>query len=252
MNPDDPALPGPGALVVLGGAAGIGGDVVRAYLARRPDAPVWITYASDVAAGEALRNEIGGGQVVRCDVSEPDDLAELAGRVRAEGQRVQTLVHAAVAAFSGTLIGSAKRLSHAIDVSAVSLVSAVTAFDELLNDGASVTYLTSIGATRVMPKYAFVGVAKAAAEAIVRYLAPELGRRNIRINAVATGPVATKALSNFGDTSRFVEYALKRSPLQPPVSATDAGAVIAFLSSPAGRGFSGQVINLDGGLTSWV
>jgi len=249
---EDPTAPGPGALVVLGGAAGIGGDVVRAYLARRPDAPVWITYAGDVVAAEALRDEIGCGEVMCCDVTNPDDLAGLAGRIRAEGQRVQTLVHAAVAAFSGTLIGSTERLLRAIDVSAVSLVRAVTAFDELLNDGASVTYLTSIGASRVMPKYAFVGVSKAAAEAIVRYLATELGRRNIRINAVACGPVATKALSNFGDTSRFVEYALKRSPLQPPVSATDAGAVVAFLSSPAGRGFSGQVINLDGGLTLWV
>lgn len=249
---DDPTVPGSGALVVLGGAAGIGGDVVRAYLARRPDAPVWITYASDLAAAQALRDEIGCGQVVGCDVSDPDGLADLAGQVRAQGQRVQTLVHAAVAAFSGTLIGSAPRLLHALDVSAVSLVRAVTAFDELLNDGASVTYLTSIGATRVMPKYAFVGVSKAAAEAMVRYLATELGRRNIRINAVGCGPVATKALSNFADTTKIVEYALKRSPLQPPVSARDAGAVVAFLSSPAGRGFSGQVLNLDGGLTSWV
>lgn len=249
---NDVTMPGPGALVVLGGAAGIGGDVVRAYLARRSDAPVWITYASDKAAAEALRDEIGCGEVIRCDVSKPDDLADLAARVRAEGQRVQTLVHAAVAAFSGPLIGSAQRLLHAIEVSAVSLVAAVTAFDELLNDGASVTYLTSIGASRVMPKYAFVGVSKAAAEAIVRYLSTELGRRNIRINAVACGPVATKALSNFGDTARFVEYALQRSPLQPPVSALDAGAVVAFLSSPAGRGFSGQVLNLDGGLTLWV
>lgn len=249
---DEPTVPGPGALVLLGGAAGIGGDVVRAYLARRPDAPVWITYASDADAAQALREEIGRGEVVRCDVSKSDDLTDLAARVRAQGQRVQTLVHAAVAAFSGPLIGSVQRLVHAIEVSAVSLVGAVTAFDELLNDGSSVTYLTSIGASRVMPKYAFVGVSKAAAEAIVRYLSTELGRRNIRVNAVATGPVATKALSNFGDTARFVEYGLKRSPLQPPTSAMDAGSVIAFLSSPAGRGFNGQVLNLDGGLTLWV
>jgi enoyl-[acyl-carrier protein] reductase I len=245
-------MPEPGALVGLGGAAGIGGDVVRSYVARRPEAPVWITYASDAAAAETLRDEIECGEVMRCDVTSSDDLAELADRVQAQGQRVQTLVHAAVAAFSGPLIGSAARLLNALDVSAVSLVRAVTAFDELLNDGASVTYLTSIGATRVMPKYAFVGVSKAAAEAIVRYLATELGRRDIRINAVGCGPVATKALSNFGDTSRFVEYALKRSPLQPPVSAMDVGAVVTFLSSPAGRGFSGQVLNLDGGLTLWV
>jgi len=249
---DDLTRPAAGALVVLGGAAGIGGDVVRAYVARRPDAPVWITYARDAAAAEALCDEIGRGQVMRCDVSEPDGLAEVANRIRAQGQRVQTLVHAAVDAFSGPLIGSAQRLLDAINVSAVSLVGAVSAFDDLLNDGASVTYLTSIGATRVMPKYAFVGVSKAAAEAIVRYLATELGRRDIRINAVGCGPVATKALSNFADTSRIVEYALKRSPLQPPVSAADVGSVIAFLSSPAGRGFSGQVLNLDGGLTLWV
>ena len=87
---------------------------------------------------------------------------------------------------------------------------------------------------------------------MVRYLATELGGRNIRINAVGCGPVATKALSNFADTAKIVEYALKRSPLQPPVSAMDAGEIVAFLSSSAGRGFSGQVLNLDGGLTSWV
>jgi enoyl-[acyl-carrier protein] reductase I len=249
---DDPTVPGPGALVLLGGAAGIGADVLRAYVARRSDAPLWITYANDVTAAEALRDEVGYGEVVRCDVGDPDALTELAGRVRAQGQRVQTLVHAAVAAFSGPLIGSADRLRHALDVSAVSLVGAVSAFEDLLGDGASVTYLTSIGATRVMPKYAFVGVSKAAAEAIVRYLATELGRRGIRINAVRCGPVATKALANFGDTGRFIDDAAKRSPMRPPVSADEVGAVVAFLSSPAGRVFTGQVLDCDGGLTLWA
>lgn len=110
-------------------------------------------------------------------------------------------------------------------------------------------YLTSIGSIRAIPGYASVGVAKAAGEAIVRYLAEELGPRGVRVNAVASGPTATKALSSmFGDGDAVVRSAAKRSPLQPAADARDVGAFVVGICGPAGRGITGQVISVDGGL----
>jgi enoyl-[acyl-carrier protein] reductase I len=213
--------------------------------------PVWITYAGDEASATALRDRVGSGAVLRCDVTEPADLARVADSVAEQGARIGTLIHSAVDARPGPLVELAPALLRAIDVSAVSLVKAVAAFNDLLDDGASVVYLTSIGASRVVPNYGAVGVAKAAAESIVRYLACELGGRGIRVNAVGSGPVATKALASmFGDADmaeRIVNSAARMSPLQPPVGVADVASVVAFLCSPAGRGLTGSVLTVDGG-----
>jgi enoyl-[acyl-carrier-protein] reductase (NADH) len=138
-------------------------------------------------------------------------------------------------------------LAHAVDVSALSLVRVISAFQHDFADSASVIYHTSIGASRVIPGYGSVGIAKAAAEAIVRYLAVELGPRGIRVNAVCSGPVATKALQAvFGDAQKVVERAAKLSPLQPPVEVEELASCVAALCSPSCRGVTGQVVVIDG------
>jgi enoyl-[acyl-carrier-protein] reductase (NADH) len=227
--------------------------VARAYAQRSTDAPVWITYNSDEAAAVRLRDEIGRGEIARCDVRDPASLDALAERIDAAGQRVSAVVHATVAAVRAPLLGEADQLLTALDVSAVSLLRAVTALDHLLADGAGIVFLSSKGATRVVPKYGMVGVAKAAAESIVRYLALELGGRGIRVNAVAFGAMPTKAfgvMTGRPETAeKVVAASASNSLVQPaPDAQTVADAVVA-LCSEAGRGITGQVIDVDGGLT---
>lgn len=239
-----------GGLLLLGGAGGIGAEAARACLRSDTERPVWITYNSDAAAAESLREELGRGTVVQCDAGDPAACEALAKQIRDSGAGISTVIHSVVGAVSAPLVGSGPELLRGINVSAVSLVHAVSALGDLLLDGASVTYLTSIGASRVMPGYGMVGVAKAAAEAIVRYLAFELGARGITVNAVGCGPVETKALSKVvGDTDKLVARAAKLTAIQPTVGVEEVGDAIAFLSSPAGRGFTGQVLHVDGGLT---
>lgn len=237
------------ATVILGAASGIGGNIARAFATTHPERHLTVTYHSDPNAAEALIEAIGRGEAVRCDVSDDNSLRSLCTSLDRRGLHVSSLVHCAVQPIPGRLLDLSDQLGGALDVSAVSLVRAVSCLQPVLEDGSSVVYLTSIGSSRAIPGYASVGVAKAAGEAIVRYLASELGIRGIRVNAVGSGPSPTKALgAMFGDGEAVVRSASKRSPLQPASDADDVAALIVALCGTAGRGVTGQVLSVDGGL----
>ncbi|MET0931378.1 MAG: SDR family oxidoreductase [Aeromicrobium sp.] len=240
------------ALVLLGGAGGVGGEIVRTYARTHPEAPVWITYATDAESAEALCADVPQATAIQCDVTDTDSLAALAQAIGHAGHRVDSIVHGAVAAVRTTLVGAADDLLRAVDVSAVSLVRAVTAVDDLLVDGASIVYLTSKGSTRVVPKYGLVGVGKAAAESIVRYLAFELGPRGIRVNALGFGPMDTKAFTVMVGpnitSDKVVAAAAKNSPLQPPADMASVADAVVFLLGDGARGMTAQVLDVDGGL----
>jgi enoyl-[acyl-carrier-protein] reductase (NADH) len=237
-----------GALVLLGGAGGIAGAIAESCL-RGLSRPVWITYNSDRESAESLAGTLGAGATVRhCDVADSDSLAALHNEIVAAGQVIDVLIHAAVAPIVGTLIATADQLLTALDVSAVSLVRALAKLNDAMASGSSVVYLTSIGSRRVIPAYGAIGVAKSAAESMVRYLAAELGDRGIRVNAVECGAMETKALHTvFADAAAVVERAQSRTPLRPPPDFSDIGAFVSMLTGPAGRGVTGQVISVDGG-----
>ncbi|WP_164737284.1 SDR family oxidoreductase [Georgenia sp. SYP-B2076] len=241
-----------GALVLLGGAAGVGGEIVRAFTKEFAGAPLWVAYATDDAAARALCEEVGRGEAVQCDVTNPESLRALARRVEEAGHTIDALVHAAVKAERTPLTGAAGPLLEALDVSAVSLVRAVEAFDTLFTDTTSIVYLTSKGSTRVVPKYGLVGVAKAAAEAIVRYLAFELGPRGVRVNALGFGPMDTKAFGAMVGPNitpeEVVAAAARNSPLQPAADAAAVADAAVFLCSERSRGMTAQVVDVDGGL----
>lgn len=241
-----------GALVLLGGAGGVGGAIVRAYRREFPRAPIWITYVGDVESAQTLAADVGSAQVVQCDVTDAESLTALARRIEDAGERVNAIVHGAVQAVRTHLVGAADSLLAAIDVSAVSLVRAVTALDSLLVDGAGIVYLTSKGSSRVVPKYGLVGVGKAAAEAIVRYLAFELGGRGIRVNALGFGPMDTKAFGAMVGpritSDKVVAAAARNSPLQPPADMASVADMAVFLCGAKARGMTGQVVDVDGGL----
>jgi enoyl-[acyl-carrier protein] reductase I len=239
-----------GAFVLLGSAGGIGGVVARRYAEVHPSAPIWITYVRDRVRAEALRERIGRGEVVQVDATSESDLAALAAGIRAAGQRVRALVHGSVEARTDELVGHADELVRAIDVSAVSLLRAVGALDDLMEDGTTISYLASIGSVRVTRRYGHIGVAKAAGDAIVRYLAVELGRRGIRINSVGCGPVATKAFDAIvGDGAAAAAAAGKRSLVQPAPGAAEVAELIVAVSGDAGRALTGQYLSADGGMS---
>jgi enoyl-[acyl-carrier protein] reductase I len=239
-----------GAFVLLGSAGGIGGVVAERYSAVHPSAPIWITYARDRRAAEALRDRIGRGEVVQVDATSEGDLASLAAAVRGAGQRVRALIHGSVEARTDELVGHADELIHAIDVSAVSLLRSVGALDDLLEDGTTISYLTSVGGVRVARRYGHIGVAKAAGEAIVRYLAVELGRRGIRINSVGCGPVPTKAFDAIvGDGAAAAAGAAKRSLVQPAPGAAEVADLIVAITGDAGGALTGQYLSADGGMS---
>lgn len=237
------------AAVVLGGAGGLGGAILTALTHDGRLSP-WMTWHSDPAPADALVGRSAGARSVQCDVTDSASLERVAAAVGHQDDRVDVLVHAAVATVPGelTTIGVAA-LEAALKTSALSLLGAIVAFDRLLLPGASVVYLTSIGSGRVVSGYGSVGVAKAAGEAMVRYLAVELGPRGIRVNAVSAGPVATKALAAMNpDSERLLASSAKRAPLGRNVSAGDVGAAVASLSSGAWSAVTGQVVTVDSGL----
>lgn len=239
----------PGAVVVLGAAGGLGGAVLTALL-EAGGGPGWITYRSDSDAAERLVKDRPDATAWQCDVTDEDDLGALATAVGAGFAEVAVLVHCAVDAVKGPLseLGP-ERLGAALAVSATSLVGVTNAFGELLGPGSSVIYLTSIGSQRVVRDYGAVGVAKAAGEAIVRYLAAELGPRGVRVNAVSAGPVGTKALGTMtDDVDALLASSARRAPMGRNISPAEVGDVIVNLASMGSSAVTGQVITVDAGL----
>ncbi|MDA8280115.1 MAG: SDR family oxidoreductase, partial [Actinomycetota bacterium] len=158
---DAPA--GRSAAVVIGGAGGIGGAVLQALVRDRPDLVPWITFHSDEASVRELAEHVPGLRWRRCDLARTGELQALADDVRASASRVAVLAHVALQPISGTLLELGhEQVSRAVATSGVSLLAAVEAFDRLLQPGAAVLYVTSMGARRVVPRYGAVAAAKAA------------------------------------------------------------------------------------------
>ena len=236
------------ALVLIGGSAGIAGSIAEECM-RAESRPVWVTYRRDRASALDLAARLGDRATVReCDATDVNSLAALRDEITAQGQQVGILLHAAVAPIVGTLVDISDELLTGLDVSAASLVRTVAQLDSVLAENGSVVYLTSVGSRRVIPTYGGIGVAKAAAESMVRYLATELGGRGIRVNAIECGAIETKALrSVFADAASVVARSQARTPLRPPPDASDVAAFVSMLTGPNGRGVTGQVICVDGG-----
>jgi len=193
--------------------------------------------------------------VVQCDASEDAQVAALFTRLdEAFDGKLDGLVHAMAFANSADLRGefitvSSAGYALAHEVSVYSLVRLSQAARPLLNaaGGGSIVTLSYLGAERVVPNYNIMGVAKAALEATVKYLAYDLGPEKIRVNAVSAGPIKTlsaKGIANFDAMRKQVGDA---SPLRRPVEADEVGDATLFLLSPLARGISGEVLHVDGG-----
>ena len=203
------------------------------------------------ALGETLSHK---PQLVACDVTRDDEITSLYRTVDDAHGGVDFVVHAVAFASREALKNpfvhtTREDFAQSLDVSAYSLVALARGAVPLMDKrgGGSILTLTYMGSERVIPHYNVMGVAKAALEASVRYLASDLGPSNIRVNAISAGPIKTLAASGVSGFTRMLQHFRERSPLRRTVDADEVADAAVFLLSSAGRAVTGEVLMVDGG-----
>jgi enoyl-[acyl-carrier protein] reductase I len=191
--------------------------------------------------------------ILPCDVSKDEDLDKLAESVRQELGGLDFVIHAVAFALREELDGEFLNTSRegyrvAQDISAYSLTALARRTAPLMEGRAgSIVTLTYLGGERVVPHYNVMGVAKAALEMSVRYLAADLGPKGIRVNAISAGPIKTLAASGVHGISKMLEYHRTRAPLRKNTEQEEVGDAALFLVSRLSRGITGEVLHVDGG-----
>jgi len=191
--------------------------------------------------------------ILPCDVARDEDLDRLADDLRREFGGLDFVVHSVAFALREELDGEFLNTSRegyrvAQDISAYSLTATARRLAPLMEGrGGSIVTLTYLGGERVVPHYNVMGVAKAALDMSVRYLAADLGPRGIRVNALSAGPIKTLAASGVHGLSRVLEYHRNNAPLRKNTEQDEVGDAALFLISRLARGVTGEVIHVDGG-----
>ncbi len=201
---------------------------------------------------EPIAEELGGDFIFQCDVTSDEEIAAAVERVKQEWGGVDILIHSVGFANRDDLQGryidtSRDGYKLALDISAYSLTALCKAYEELLTDNASVITLTYYGAEKVITNYNVMGVAKAALEASVRYLAVDLGTRNVRINAISAGPIKTLAASGISGFRSILTYIEEQAPLRRNVTIEDVGRSAVYLASDLSSGVTGEILHVDSG-----
>jgi enoyl-[acyl-carrier protein] reductase I len=201
---------------------------------------------------EPIAEALGADFIFQCNVSSDAEIEQAASIVREKWGGVDSMVHSIAYANREDLAGrfidtSREGFRVALDVSAYSLVALCRAFEPLFTPGASVITLSYYGSGRVVANYNAMGVAKSALEASVRYLAVDLGKRGVRINAISAGPVKTMAASAISGFRTILETIEQRSPLGRNISLEDIGKSALYLCSDLSSGTTGEVVFVDSG-----
>ncbi|MBA2501975.1 MAG: enoyl-ACP reductase [Pyrinomonadaceae bacterium] len=201
---------------------------------------------------ESLTKEMDGTLVMQCDVINPEEVAAIFQQVKKEFGRLDFLVHSLAYAPREALEGDFVQTSRdafltALDISAYSLAALVREAAPLMTEGGSVISMTYYGAEKVAPNYNVMGVAKAALEASTRYLAADLGKHNIRVNAISAGPINTLAARGVSNMSSILKHVAERAPLRRNVEPREVGDTALFLCSPLSSGITGEIIHVDCG-----
>ncbi|MHB1674935.1 MAG: enoyl-ACP reductase FabI [Acidobacteriaceae bacterium] len=213
-----------------------------------------ISYQNDRMKQEAegLLVDLPGAEAVQCDVSNDAEIASVFADLKQRHGKLHVLVHSVAYAPAEELRNDfvqttreGFRIAH--DVSVYSLIALSRAAAPLMTDGGSILTLTYYGAEKVVPHYNVMGVAKAALEATVRYLASDLGRQNIRVNAISAGPIKTLAARGIGGLGDLLKLHADRSPLHRNTEQAEVGGAAVFLASDLASGITGEVIHVDSG-----
>jgi enoyl-[acyl-carrier protein] reductase I len=217
-------------------------------------ASIALTYQGERVKDEVdkLAAELGGAPSLECDVSNDASLAAMREALSERFGKLDGLVHSIAFANKEDLAGKVFDTSRggfglALDVSSYSLIALVAALHESFNDGASVMAMTYLGATQIVPNYNLMGIAKAALESSVRYLAFDLGERGIRVNAISAGPIKTASSRQVGGFSKILDVVPKVAPLRRNVTPNDVGDMAVFLMSDLSSAVTADVLFVDAG-----
>jgi enoyl-[acyl-carrier protein] reductase I len=213
-----------------------------------------ICYQNERLEQEArdLIAELPGAAGYMCDVSSDEQIARTFDKFKEVYGALQGVVHSVAFApaeeLKGEFVNTSRegfRIAH--DISVYSLVAVSRAATPLMTEGGGIVTLSYYGAEKVVPRYNVMGVAKAALEASVRYLAADLGPKGIRVNAISAGPIKTLAARGISNLGEMLKAHADRAPLKRNVDPAEVGGAAAFLLSPAGSGITGETIYVDCG-----
>ncbi len=209
--------------------------------------------------GEALKKrvgplaaQLGSDTMIECDVDDMDSLDALFAALEEKWGRLDFVVHAIGFSDKAQLRGryvdtSRENFRRSLDISCYSFTAVMNRAEKLMTDGGSGLTLTYYGAEKVMPHYNVMGVAKAALEASVRYLAEDLGKDRIRVNAISAGTIKTLAASGIGDFRYIMKWNEYNSPLRRTVTQEEVGKAALYLLSDLGTATTGEVLHVDAG-----
>ncbi len=209
--------------------------------------------------GEALERrvrplaaELGAAVVGHCDVTDSASIDAVFAEVNRLWGSLDFIVHCIAFSDKDELTGryietTEGNFTKSLMISCYSFTAVAQRAEKLMTNGGSMLTLTYYGAEKWMPHYNVMGVAKAALEASVRYLAADLGEKNIRVNAISAGPIKTLAASGIGDFRYILKWNEYNSPLRRTVTIEEVGGSAAFLLSPMARGVTGEILHVDAG-----
>lgn len=221
---------------------------------REAGAQLAISYQNErmKAEAEGLILDLPGADPFQCDVSSDSDIDQVFAQLKQKYGRLDILVHAIAFAPPDDLKNDFLQTSRegfriAHDVSVYSLIALSRAAAPLMTEGGSILTLTYYGAEKVVPHYKVMGVAKASLEATVRYLAWDLGKQNIRVNAISAGPMKTLAARGIGALGEMLKYHADRAPLHRNTEQEEVGKTAVYLASDLASGVTGEVLYVDSG-----
>ncbi len=199
-----------------------------------------------------LAESIGSTLILPCDVTDAASMDAVFAKLEAEWGKLDFFVHAIAYSAKDELTGryvdtSLDNFTASMAISCYSFVALCQRAEKLMTDGGSIVTLTYYGSEKVIPHYNVMGVAKAALEASVRYLAVDLGRNNIRVNAVSAGPIKTLAASGIGDFRYILKWNELNAPMKRTVTIEEVGNSALYLLSDLGSGVTGEVHHVDAG-----
>ena len=199
-----------------------------------------------------LAQELGAAVVGHCDVTDPATIDGVFAEISRLWGGLDFLVHCIAFSDKDELTGryvdtSEENFTKSLLISCYSFTAIAQRAEKLMTNGGSLLTLTYYGAEKLMPHYNVMGVAIAALEASVRYMAADLGEKNIRVNAISAGPIKTLAASGIGDFRYILKWNEYNAPLRRTVTIEEVGETAAFLLSPMSRGMTGEILHVDAG-----